>query len=237
MRTVSHLFAVLLVGLAACGGDQVPPSNIGTSSGTLKVTATVTASPTLGIENSTTADQFETEMQVDVFKVVPPAPATPLPGATVRIKVGNVEHVLNPVINRSERYRLVVPGGFTTEMVTLNVDAGTDYVHGAARKAPGIQVFTKPVKGESVSIAGLAGQPYHVTWTRPAAADIAQLRVSQFDQQVTDSGSADIPAANLQQGDAQECRLTRTNVVQVNSVAGSQLEVRVRQSLSINIVP
>jgi hypothetical protein len=226
----------LLLGLAACGGDQAP-SNIGTSSTTLRVTATVTASPTLGIENSKTSDQFETEMVVDVFKVVPPAAPVPFPGATVKVKIGNTEHVLDPVINRSERYRLVVPGGFTDQMVTLNVDAGADFVHGVARKAPGIQVFTKPLPGESVSIAGLGAQPFTVTWNRPAAADIAQLHVSQFDQQVADSGSADVPAANLQQGDARECRLTRTNTVQVNSVAGSQLDVRVRQSLSVNIVP
>jgi len=235
MRTISHLFVVLLFGLAACGGDQAP-SNAGSSSGTLQVTATVTASPTLGIQNSKTADQFQTDISVRVWRVIPPAAPVAVPGATVKVKVGNNDYLV-PAGNRPELYRISIPGGFTDQMVTLNVDSGADFVHGVARKAPGIQVFTNPTPGQSVSIAGLAGGPFHVTWTRPAAADIAQLRVSQYDQQVDDSGAFDVPAANIQQGDAQDCRLRRTNVVQINSFAGSQLEVMVQQDLSINVVP
>jgi len=237
MRTTSHLLllASAVLTLVACGGDQVN-SSPGTSSNTLLVQASVTSSPTLGIQNSKTGDQFQTDITVRVWRVIPGSPNVALAGAVVKAKIGNSEYVI-PAGNRPELYRYSVPGGANDLLVTLNVDAGVDFVHNVQRRAPGIQVFTNPLPGQSVSIAGLAGQPFHVTWTRPSAADIAQLRVSQYDQQVADTGSNDIPVANIQQGDAQECSLDRTNSVQILSSAGSQLDVTVRQSLSINVVP
>ncbi len=234
MRTISYLLAASILGLAACGGEPAP-LNAGTSSGTLLVDARVRATPTLGIDNSGAAANFQTDITVNVWKVVPGSPNVPVTGAVVKVKIGNTQYTI-PAGNQPQRYSYAVPGGFTTDMVYLDVDSGADFVHGVARKAPGIQVFTNPTSGQSVSIAGLAGAPFHVTWTRPAAADIAELQVSQYNQQVTDNGAVDVPAANFQTGDAQDCTLRRTNAVQIYSAAGSSLEVEIDQNEKINVV-
>ncbi len=238
MRTVSYLIAASILGLAACGGETAP-LNAGTSSGTLLVVAQVDAVPTLGIDNSNVPANFQTDISVRVWKVVAGSPNVPVTGATVKVRIGgNTFTIPASGAARPELYSTSVPGGFNTEMVYLDVDSGTDYVHGVARKAPGLQVFTNPLSGQSVSIAGLSAAPFHVTWTRPGGvADIARLRVSNYDQQPTDTGAVDVPAANLQAGDAQDCNLRRSNLVQIFSAAGSSLEVRIEQNEKINVVP
>ena len=92
--------------------------------------------------------------------------------------------------------------------VTLDVEAGADYLRGATAEAPGIHVLEQPLPGNTYS----AASDLEVRWSRPSTADEAQLRAADFDLAVQDTGSHAVPALQLGGTGTAMLRLRRTAV-------------------------
>ncbi len=232
MRTVPYLLAALTFGFAGCGGSETTV-NHGTGTGTLLVTASVVSSPN-NVSNPKTVDQFVTEITVRVQKA-----GIDVTNAIVKVKWAGVEHTVPDEPGNAGSYATTVNGGIGDALVTLNVDSGADNLHNLARKGPGIQYFTNLGAGDVISRAALPVAGLHVAWFRPAVADSATLRLSQFNSPVDDSGAQDVPTSQLQNGRAVPCRLDRRNTALAAPTAAtgnSELNVTVQQSLPIDIV-
>lgn len=248
MRPITHLvaFSVLALALAGCGGDDSSPAPIdyGTGTGTLRVDASVQSEPAGGFQNPSTADRFTTEYEVRVRKMVGGV-LTDLTGpeATVRFSVGGLT-VDVPWDAVQGRYYVRQNGLVADVRVDLTVETQAgDALRSLARRAPGLHVFTNPTPGAQISLGALAGGPFTVTWSRAAAADLAELTFSLFDGVVGDTGSFSMANASFDHQDVpttETCRLRRANSVLAApgaALGGSMLETRIVQELDVQILP
>lgn len=230
MRTLPYLLAAgLLAALTACGGKPPPaPSNPnvsspGTGNGALTVTATVDSST--DVQNSTDPAQFETTYTFIVWKG-----NAPVETATLHVYRGGSSFTV-PYTGIGGVYQ-IKESGIPTGVVSFDVDAGSDYVHGVARTAPGLHVFGVPVAGNIYP----ANTAMTAQWTKPLQADGAHLHIRDFDATVVDDGSQDVPASDLDAKSDATARLDRTNELMISgATGGSKYTLTVHQQLKFTL--
>jgi hypothetical protein len=207
------LFLALVT--AACGGSSgsaVDHNQLGTGSATLLVTGDVT------VTNSSSSPT--TSLVVDV-KTSGGANVT---GATVTIQ--------NAGLGGDVALAETAQGHYTSSKTSLpsgdfrlSVVRGTDTVQGVVLGNPGNHAINAPVVNTTVT----AGQPLDVSWTTPMTARSATLTTRNYSvQQLPDTGTYTIPAANNPVRTGQRVIIKRSNDVEIaGGVTGSVLRVAV----------
>ncbi len=222
----SALAAAALIGCSG-GDDDGPVRDVGTGNAVLSVTARVGTENL--IPNARDATGFRTEYEVRVSRgTLPVANATVTLGGVTLPHVGAGAYV-------------GVAMGLPPDPVALSVQADGDYVRGVALSPPGLHFFTNPsANGQTVSLA--AGQPLVVTWTRGAEANEAELRASEFEGPVPDTGRYEVAPGWVRYEPGQSCRLTRNSRMAINGIAAglhdNEIRISVRNELEFTpIVP
>lgn len=225
-------FVLLAAALAACGKPP-PPSNNGgnnggtqaspgTGNGALAVDARVDS--TTNVDNATSEAQFTTQYTVTVWRN-----GLPVTDAAVTIWRGPAK--LSPSHQGLGIYT-VSEAGIPPGIVGVDVQAGADYIVGAQRVSPGLHAFGNPLPGRGYP----ANTDMNVVWSRPFAADSAELRVRDFNGTVADSGGYLVHANDLDKAGSATCALTRQNVQSLGgATSGSELRLTVRQSFKFTL--
>ncbi|MFT3692446.1 MAG: hypothetical protein QM831_04845 [Kofleriaceae bacterium] len=221
---------VFLSLLAACTSSPLDPGagdNAGTGTNTLLVTGDALA--TSAVANSTLSSDFSTAFSIRValsgadvstgkVAITTAAGSTPLTYTTT---------------NAEARWTGQVPG--YDEVYQLDIDVGSDNIHGVIVDGPDIQAFTSPTKGATVD----ATLPITATWSRAAAADTATLDAGDGPGiTIDDTGTYSITAGTLKADQdkprTNTLRLERTNhVTPAGAAAGSTFTVGVRTELDV----
>jgi hypothetical protein len=196
------------------GGTQSSP---GTGNGALAVDARVDS--TTNVDNATSEAQFTTQYTVSVWRR-----GLPVTDAAITIWRGPAR--LTPSHQGLGIYT-VSEAGIPPGIVGVDVQAGTDYIVGAQRVSPGLHAFGNPLPGRGYT----ANTDMNVVWSRPFAADQADLRVRDFNGTVADTGSYLVHANDLDKNGSATCSLTRQNTQALGgATSGSELRLTVRQS-------
>jgi hypothetical protein len=113
----------------------------------------------------------------------------------------------------------------------LDVDAGSDYIEGAAVVGPDIHHFTGPEEGQTV----FGGEDLLVEWAREEAAEVARLETRGLDERsVDDTGSFLVDRRDLDSGD-ERVRLRRSNQVGPQGAASGTFKVEVRNRMEFAV--
>jgi hypothetical protein len=208
---------ILLVALltAACGGtsgNAVDHNQVGTGSATLLVTGDVTvtnssSSPTTGI-----------------VVVVKNSSGANVTGATVTIQnagLGGDVALTESTAGRYTSSNTSLPSGD----FSLSIVRGTDTVEGVVLGNPGNHAINAPAVNTTVT----ANEPLDVSWTTPMTAKSATITTRNYSvQDLPDTGTYTIPAANNPVRTGQRVTIKRSNEVEIaGGLTGSILRVAV----------
>lgn len=216
------LSAVLALG---CGSSSFS-SSPGTGTQSLRVDASISASEK--IQNAQTADQFSTDISVQVSKA-----GSPVTNAVVVI--GSPSGPLTLVTGGpAGTYRGNLPS--YQRSYTLEVTAGADNILGVQLDGPEFHVITAPTSTTNQR----AGELLTAVWSPGGAAE-ATVETEKFPETATqDSGSFQIPgtfltgeAGKLKEDRVRIRRTNRTNLA--GGTAGSSLSVRIRNEVKFLI--
>jgi len=227
--------------LAACGGDddgQVPDAgigvgnDIGTGTQTLVVEAEVNA--VSQVPNDQGASAFESEFTVHVTRG-----DQAVTDATVVIESANGPVTLAWTSEQTGggAYRGSQIG--YAEVYVLDVDAGTDNVHGVRLDGPDLHYLTAPDPNQQID----AAQPVAVSWNRAEAADLAGIFTADpafTPLVITDTGNFTLQANTLQSSatgsTAEQIHVWRGNaLLPAGGAGGSSFEVRVDNYLNVTV--
>lgn len=224
---------VLLTSLfAACTSSPLDPGagdNTGTGTSTLLVTGGALASSS--VQNTATASDFSTAFQFHIA-----LGTTDVTTGTVSITTATGK---TPLAYTTEGNRWTGTVAGYDQVYQLDIDAGSDAVHGVIVDGPDIQVFTSPAKGATVD----ATQPIATTWSREAAADSASLDAGEGPEiGIDDTGSYSVTAGTLKaekdRANTNTLRLERSNrVTPAGAAPGSSVTVGVRNELDVVAAP
>lgn len=219
--------AFALVALTALGcGSSSYSSSPGTGTQSLRVDASISASEK--VQNAQTADQFSTDISVQVSKA-----GSPVTGAVVVI--GSPSGPLTLVAGGpAGNYRGNLPS--YQRSYTLEVTAGADNIRGVQLDGPEFHIITAPTS----TTTQRAGEPLTAVWSPGGAAE-ATVETEKFPETATpDSGTFQIPGSFLtgEVGKLKEdrVRIRRTNRTNLaGGTAGSSLSVRIRNEVQFLI--
>jgi len=229
-----YLVSSALVLSYACGGSETDPgsgNDPGDGTSTLFVDGSARAEPRL--TNARSWGDFDTHFSVRV-RTLDGANVTE---GTVAITsaTGKVPLTFQP----DQEGRWVGTAAGYDEVYILDVDRGTDHVHGVRVDGPDIHYFTDPQPGATVD----SSQPLMVRWSSDDAAPSAWIRAERIDDlSIPDSGSYMLSAGALKAEKDKpvenELRLSRADrVTPAGAAGGSVLEVSVRNEMSVVAMP
>ena len=230
MRHIS--FALLFV--VACGGSPLDPgsgNDPGTGTKTLVVTGGASATPQVPLAK--TAADFSTDFEIQIE-----LNNTPVQTGTVTIttSAGKV-----PLAFATDRNAWRGTDAGYEEVYQLDVDTGTDNVHGVRIDGPDIHTITSPTAAASVD----STMAINLAWARDNAADTAALDAHDLIDNggltMNDSGSFTIPPLTLKADKSQSrqgtLRVTRTNrVAPAGAATGSLVTVSIENSVDVVVL-
>ena len=229
-----RLTSTLILVLGACGGSALDPGagdSPGTGTGTLVVTGGAHATPQVPL--ATDAADFSTEFSVQVA-----LGGTPITTGTVTMTSAAGKVALAFDTQQDLAWHGTQAG--YEQVYELDVDTGTDNVHGVRVDGPDVHDITAPAAGASVD----STMAVNLTWSRQDVADDARLDSSGgiFDGvTMPDTGTFAIPPntfkADKQQTRSGTLRLTRTNhVIPTGAAATSTVDVSVENSVDVIVL-
>jgi hypothetical protein len=207
--------------VAACGGDTSNGSFPGTGTGTLFVSAQVSAENR--VDNALDANGFDTKLEVEVKRA-----GQVVTDARVVVTSASGERTL---VLEGGKYK----GGHVgyDRYYRLNVTAGADRVTGATIAGPALHRITNPLPGSSVP----PQRDLRISWTLDDAADTASVETKEFKVDATqDLGQILVPGSYFP-GKTGESTDDRVKIVRMTRVglaggtAGSAIEARVRNEV------
>ena len=232
--------ALILLAVAACGGSasdgasdfDIPPGDDpGEGSLTLRVSGIVEttelASPALDPTDFNSS--FTVSVTLDDEEVRDAIVTISSIGGTKELVFetsGTIGSYQGSQLGYFSRYR-------------LDVDAGDDFVGGVIIEAPDVHQIEAPLSGERVP----RGDDLVVQWTRNGAAEKTEIETREIDRRsIEDTGSYTVDAGDLRQDpdkvEDERIRIYRsTKIVPDGAVAGSEFEVRLRNSVEFLVEP
>jgi len=227
--------------LAACGGDdggQVPDAGIasgddvGTGTQTLVVAAEVRA--VSQVPNGQGASAFESEFDVSVTRG-----GQAVTDATVVIESANGPVTLVWTSEQTGGGSYLGSQIGYADIYVLDVDAGTDNVHGVRVDGPDLHYLTAPDPNQQID----STLPVAVSWSRSEMADLAGIFTANpafTPLVITDTGAFTLPAGSLQSSTtgstAEQIHVWRSNaLLPAGGAGGSSFEVRVDNYLNVTV--
>ncbi|MCB9563512.1 MAG: hypothetical protein H6708_24190 [Kofleriaceae bacterium] len=229
-RTRSLLSLATAALLAACGGTPSDADDPGSGTRTLRVEASITATP--DVSNAQTSADFTTEFSIRIDKA-----GTPITSGTVTV-TGNAGPIaLTWSDPNGGRWRGSAPS--YDQVYQLDVVAGADTVEGVVLAGPDVHVFTAPTPGATVD----ATLPLDVAWASQDVATSTSIKTREIDPiGIDDTGSYQLAVGTLRskptEVEQEELRLTRsTRIEPAGAVAGSQLTVSIDNRIDLVVAP
>lgn len=230
LRDNAIFIVVAGAAIAACGGGG-PEVQAGVGNGSLRVEASVSASPVAG-ERAADAQGLRVEFAVDVFD----AKGDPVPDAEVVF-----DSVLGPVTlgggDCTRRY-CGVQAGYAGSY-GLSVARGGDFLDDVVFYGPAVHTVQAPVAGAEVD----AGEPLAVRWAPAGAAERSHVESREFGEDLDgDPGAFELPPEILRFRDDrpedERVRVRREQSLDLTGgLPGSELTISVRNGVEITTAP